>query len=547
MANNLRQITPRLFVLFFTYLSSASYLFSLSYSQCWPPDNGDGTYTNPVLFADYSDPDVILVGNDFYLTASSFNCIPGLPILRSKDLVNWKIVGHAIPDRLPAIVYDKPQHGKGVWAPSIRYHDSWYFIYYGDPDFGIYLVKAKNPEGPWTKPLLVKPALGWIDPCPLWDDDGNAYLIHAWAKSRAGFNSILTMHRMNSDGTEVLDEGVTVFDGHESHPTIEGPKIYKRADYYYVFAPAGGVKNGWQTVLRSKNIYGPYEDKIVLAQGNTEINGPHQGAWVQDTSGNAWFLHFQDQDAFGRIVHLQPMTWKDGWPLIGTDKNGDGIGYPVSRYNKPYYSRSFPVTAPQASDEFNGENIGPQWQWHANPDTNWGGLTTSDGNLVLKAIALPQDFRNFWDVPNLLLQKFCGPEFCATAQLSLNLAGDGERAGLIIMGADYSYLAVKAMRGNLSVMQTRCYGADKGAIEQEESSVPLANKNIYLRVTVTGNEVCNFSYSIDGDKFQSFGAPFKAKSGKWIGAKVGLFCVRDDYSEKSGYVKCDYFRVEKIH
>ncbi len=241
----------------------------------------NGTYTNPIIDADYSDPDVIRVGDDFYLTASSFNCIPGLPILHSKDLVNWKIIAHALQEQRPLDEFDRPQHGNGVWAPAIRYHNNEFYIFYGDPDFGIYMVKARNAAGPWSKPLLIRKARGWIDPAPFWDDDGNAYLVHAWANSRSGIKSILTINRMSPDGTKLLDEGKMVFDGRVHHPTIEGPKLYKRNGYYYIFAPAGGVATGWQTVLRSKNIYGPYEDRIVMDRGTTLINGPHQGGWVE--------------------------------------------------------------------------------------------------------------------------------------------------------------------------------------------------------------------------------------------------------------------------
>jgi beta-xylosidase len=255
-----------------------------------------------ILFADYSDPDVIRVGDDYYLVSSSFQAVPGLPILHSRDLVNWTIVGHAV-DRLPSPDFDRPQHGNGMWAPSLRHHDGWFWIYVGDPDRGIYMTRARDARGPWEPLTLVKEAKGWIDPCPLWDDDGSMYLVHAWAKSRAGFNGVLHVNRLSPDGRRVVDDGVMVFDGRERHPTIEGPKFYKRNGWYYIFAPAGGVKRGWQTVLRSKHVYGPYEDKIVLE------GGLHQGALVDE-----WFVHFQDRGAYGRIVHRQPVRWINDWP-----------------------------------------------------------------------------------------------------------------------------------------------------------------------------------------------------------------------------------------
>ena len=311
-------------------------------SKVWVADNGDGTYKNPIINADYSDPDAIRVGDDYYMVSSSFTHIPGLPILHSKDLVNWKIIGHALKKQPPFDVYDKVQHGAGVWAPSIRYHNNEFYIYYPDPDFGIYLVKAKNIIGPWSEPLLIEAGKGLIDPCPFWDDNGKTYLVHAYAGSRAGIKSIIVVKEMNKEGTKIIGDGVMVYDGHEKDPTIEGPKFYKRNGYYYIFAPAGGVSTGWQTILRSKNIYGPYERKVVMDQGTTSINGPHQGAWVTTQTGEDWFLHFQDKEAYGRVVHLQPMKWINDWPVIGVDKDGDGKGEPVLNYKKPNVGKQYP-------------------------------------------------------------------------------------------------------------------------------------------------------------------------------------------------------------
>jgi beta-xylosidase len=259
-------------------------------SKVWVADNGNGTYHNPILNADYSDPDAIRVGDDFYLISSSFSDIPGLPILHSKDLVNWSIIGHALLRQPPFEHFAVPQHGNGVWAPALRYHKGEFYLYYPDPDFGIYLTKAKNAAGPWSEPVLVEAGKGLIDPCPLWDDDGSVYLVHGWAGSRAGIKSIITIKKLNTEGTKVLDAGVIVYDGHETDPTIEGPKIYKRNGYYYIFAPAGGVTEGWQLALRAKNIYGPYERKVVMDKGQSITNGPHQGAWVNTTTGEDWFL-----------------------------------------------------------------------------------------------------------------------------------------------------------------------------------------------------------------------------------------------------------------
>ena len=245
-------------------------------SKVWVSDQGDGTYKNPVLYADYSDPDACRVGDDYYLTSSSFGCLPGLQILHSKDLVNWSIIGAALPYAVPPINDNSPQHGNRVWAPSIRYHNGEFYIFWGDPDQGVYMVKSSRAEGPWSEPVLVKSGKGIIDTTPLWDDDGRVYMVHAYAGSRAGLKSVIAICELNAEATQAITQSRIIFDGHEAHETCEGPKFYKRNGYYYIFHPAGGVATGWQVVLRSKNIYGPYEWKTVLTQGETKINGPHQ-------------------------------------------------------------------------------------------------------------------------------------------------------------------------------------------------------------------------------------------------------------------------------
>lgn len=513
-------------------------------SKVWVADNGDGTYKNPIIHADYSDPDVIRVGDDFYLVASSFNAAPGLPILHSKDLVNWTIIGHVFKRQPPYDVSDKPQHGNGVWAPAIRYHAGEFYIYYPDPDFGIYLTKAKTATGPWSEPLLIKPAKGWIDPCPLWEADGKAYLVSAMAASRSGVKSILVVSRMSADGTKLLDDGVMVFDGHDHHPTVEGPKLYKRNGYYYILAPAGGVEEGWQLALRSKSIYGPYEEKIVLARGKSAINGPHQGAWVDTPAGEDWFIHFQDKGAYGRIVHLQPLKWIDDWPVMGLDPDGDGTGEPVSTHRKPNLGRNWPIATPQDSDEFNANELGLQWQWQANPGTHWAFPAGGLGFLRLFNVPLPDGYRNFWDVPNLLLQKFPAPEFTATTKVTFTPRTDDEEMGLIVMGLDYAYLSVKKKPEGLLISQTVVKDAESGAKGKEGAALALKGNTFYLRVKVSKNAVCTFSYSSDGKKYASVGEAFNARKGKWIGARVGLFAVRTGITREMGYADFDWFRVE---
>jgi beta-xylosidase len=516
-------------------------------SKVWVSDQGNGTYKNPVLNADYSDPDAIRVGDDFYLVSSSFEDIPGLPILHSKDLVNWSIIGHALTRQPPFDHFDKPRHGDGVWAPAIRYHNNEFYIYYPDPDYGIYLLKAKNAAGPWSDPVLVAPGSGLIDPCPLWDNDGTVYLVHGWAGSRAGIKSIITINKLNSAGTKVIDEGVMVFDGHETDPTVEGPKLYKRNGYYYIFAPAGGVPTGWQLVLRSKNIYGPYERKVVMDQGKSATNGPHQGAWVDTQTGEDWFLHFQDKGPYGRVVHLQPMKWVNNWPVIGTDKNNTGKGEPVSTYKKPNVGKTYPMETPAESDEFNSINLGMQWQWMANPKATWY-ATTNLGYLRLFSYMPADTVRNLWEAPNLLLQKLPAEEFMVTTKLTFkpNTKLENEKAGLVMMGFSYAGLELKSKKDGIYLVYINCKDAVNGKAEKEETIIKVSEPTIFFRVKVTGGAKCQFSYSTDGQSFKEAGKEFQAEVGRWIGAKMGIFCSRTTRINDSGYADFDWFRVEPI-
>ncbi len=515
-------------------------------SQVWQSDRGDGTYTNPILYADYSDPDVIRVGEDFYMTASSFNCVPGLPILHSKDLVNWEIINYALEKQIPEAVFDIPQHSKGVWAPAIRFHKGEFYIYWGDPDFGVYMIKTKDIYGKWSTPVMVMAGKGIIDPCPLWDGE-NIYLIHAWAGSRAGINSVLTINKLNFEGTKVLDEGHNVFDAHDNHHTMEGPKLYKKDGYYYIFAPAGGVENGWQVVMRSKNIYGPYEDKIVLEQGTTKINGPHQGAWITSTDNHSWFLHFQDQGVYGRVLHLQPMKWKEAWPIIGKDLDGNGVGEPVLSGNKPVNSKAFSILHPVESDEFENGKPGLQWQWYANSSIKWSAQIPGTAYLRLFTLSQKEE-PNLWNVPNLLLQKLPAPNFTATTKVKLTTEWEtpGKKAGLLLMGKSYAYVAIAFHDSKYWVQQINCVNAVDRTLEQLIEEKSLSSNEVHLQMKITApNAACQFSYSENGSDFIEIGKPTKAEKDLWISAKIGIFAISQANVRMGGYADFDWFRITK--
>ena len=523
-------------------------------SQVWSPDNGDGTYTNPVINADYSDPDVCVVGDDYYLTASSFQCVPGLPILHSRDLVNWEIINYALPKELyegdSQLIehFNIPQHGNGVWAPSIRYHDGTFYIYWGDPDFGVYMVKTDNPSGRWSKPLCVIEGKGLIDTCPLWDDDGRCYLVNGWANSRSRFASVLTVREMNAEGTRPISNPVIVFDGNGTeNRTCEGPKFYKRDGWYWILCPAGGVPTGFQLAMRAKSPYGPYEHKIVLEQGKTTVNGPHQGGWVHTKYGEDWFLHFQDKECYGRVVHLQPVDWSSGWPIMGKK------GQPVITYKKPKSTENT-IVNPVESDEFDTPFIGKQWQWQANYQETFG-MPTAFGTFRIYNFKHDTASPNLWDVPNMLLQKTPADQFTATAKLRFTSKADNQMGGVIMMGLDYSALMVKRVGEEFLLLRSTCKAADKGkseTVEQITSLKPTAKDridykpgihiDIYMRMVVKDG-TCQFQYSTNGKKFQTAGEPFKMREGKWIGAKMGFVSVEPDGNTDRGWVEADWFRV----
>jgi beta-xylosidase len=490
----------------------------------WISDAGDGTYRNPIIYADYSDPDVIRVGNDFYLTASSFNCTPGLPILHSTDLVNWRLIGHALKN-LPHSRYAEVQPGCGVWAPAIRFHDGKFWIFFPMPDEGMYVTTATDPAGKWTEPHLVQAGGGLIDPCPLWDDDGKAYLVHAYAHSRCGIKHQLRVYPMAPDGSRLLGEGQTVFHDPEKQPTIEGPKFFKRNGWYYILAPAGGVATGWQVALRSRNIYGPYESKIVLEQGDTSINGPHQGALVDGPKGDWWFVHFQDVGVYGRIVHLQPVTWQDDWPIMGAH------GEPVLRHSKPVALAAPGGFTIQTSDEFDATKLGPQWQWQANHQEHWCEPGKRPGHLRLHPQFVSAE--DLDRVPNLLLQKFPARTFTVETKLEFAPQQTGEQAGLVIAGESVAALAIeKTSAGNRLVLRMN------GVTEVLNVNVP---ETVRLRVAVSDGGSCMFSFAV-GDIFTPAQRRFQARAGVWMGAKVGLYSATRQDSSSAGYVDVDYFR-----
>ena len=463
-------------------------------------DQGDGTYRNPILNADYSDPDVIRVGNTYYMVCSDFHYI-GMQVLKSDDMVNWSILSQVYHRFDFPGWNENKRYAGGSWAPSIRYHNGKFWIYFCTYHEGLFMSNASNPAGPWSPLVCLKATEKWEDPCPFWDDNGQAYL--GRSQWRAG---PIILHRMSADGTALLDTGTTIYTG----PVAEGTKFYKKDGFYYLSIPEGGVGTGWQTVLRARNIYGPYEKKVVLEQGKSTINGPHQGALVDTPEGTWWFYHFQSTEPLGRVVHLEPVRWVDGWPLIGVDQDSNGIGEPVRAWSKPIQGK--PTVFPQTSDDFSKSQLGLQWQFNHNPADVFWSLTERKGWLTLHALKASQ----LREARNMLTQKVMGYTGEVTVELDVKKLADGQRAGLFCLGNLFNGIGVLREKN-----QDILYLENNGNILKLSS---IVSKKIVFKITL--DEVKNLHqcfFSSDGKTFAAVGEPYALKTGSWKGIRVGLF------------------------
>ena len=426
-------------------------------------------------------------------------------------MVNWQYISQ-IYSRFDEPGWDGNQHyAGGSWAPAIRYHDGLYYVYFCTPEEGLYMSTAKDPHGPWSPLHLVRRVEKWEDPCPFWDEDGQAYL----GRSRHGAGPII-VHKMSADGKTLLDEGTTVYEG----PVAEGTKFLKRHGWYYLIIPEGGVGQGWQTVLRSRNIYGPYQRRVVLEQGSTKVNGPHQGALVDAPDGSWWFYHFQETPVLGRVVHLQPARWQDDWPLMGVDYDGNGVGEPVAAWTKPIPSPSAPLL--QSDDDFSGP-LGLQWQWNHNPVASHWNL--NKGCLTLKA--MPAD--SLKSCRNMLTQKVVGWQSESTT-LVTSSSGDNF-AGLFCSGK--LFRAVGLCKDGICVEA----GGQRQLVRKGRFT------KVWLRVTNDSQQNRHqFFYSFDGKHFISAGDAFPMRAGYWKGIRTGLFCYGT-----SGEARFDYFQQKVAH
>lgn len=489
-------------------------------------------YNNPVILQDFSDPDVIRRNDNFYMVASSFNHVPGVPVLKSKNLVDWKIIGYVF-EELPFERFKDVFHGEGAWAPSIRYYNGLYYVVIPFPDEGIYVSSCTNIEkGDWSKPWCLISGKGLIDPCPIWKD-GKCYLVIGFAKSRIGFNSCLGLYEVSNDlKTKISDTYTIIYDGHNMNPTIEGPKFNERNGWIYIMAPAGSVKTGWQVCLRSKNIYGPYEPKIVLMQNDSPVNGPHQGALIELKNDNWAFIHFQDKKCYGRITHLQPVKWVNDWPLCGEVKDELLSGTPVLKHEYLIDKKSnYKIPT---SDDFTSDSLSLIWQTPANKVNGWYRL---DDGLVLNCYYHNKQAYNSLNLtPNLFLTKLAYDSFNVQSLCEINLVNDGDEIGLCYMGSKYAYICVKRINKE-NHLQVKV-GEFNNDIDYVIFDSIYKNNEIKFMMKYLGPDTYRLGFNDVLIKEE-----FTALPGRWIGGKIGIYAKG---LSKGGYARFKYFKVKEM-
>ena len=540
-------------------------------------DQGDGTFVNPILNADFPDSDVEQVGDTYYMITSKQHMSPGMVILESKDMVNWSITGHVWDSLSWGDEYNWDRmngYSFGVWAGDLAYHDSTWYCYQIDYNHGLMVSTAKNIKGPWSAPIMMLPNEKVLDdPGVFWDEElHEAYVIcNTATKQKSAENKVSgnenRIYKMSWDGTKILDEGTLVYTGDGA----EAAKIYKIDGKWYIFiaewtindrSTKPGVKNPLndrkQIVLRSQtnSIYGPYDKRVVLEKGTAfGDRSCSQGALMLAPDSSWWYCHQLIQNADipfqGRPQCLEPVTWVDGWPIIGVDEDGDGIGEPVLQYKKPI--DGFAVNAPQSDDDFSSSKLQPQWEWNHNPrNTHWS-LTERPGWLRLKAsmpLPLAEGFgprqnewtntdgtsSDFWRACNTLSQRIMGiTTGTAVAKFDISGMKPGQLAGFVRYGGVYHLLGVQIGDDGKRTL----FFMDK--MSQKTLGPELNGDELFVRTSNTSNKAF-YEYSLDGKVFERFGPEFTIEFGKWTGDRLGFFCWNE--KEEAGYLDVDWFTYE---
>lgn len=489
-------------------------------------------YKNPIIFEDYSDPDVIYHKGNFYLIASSFNHTPGVPVLKSKNLVDWKLINYVF-DKIPFSRFNDVCHGDGAWAPALRYHNGLFYAVIPFPDEGIYVASCSDiDKGNWSEPWCLISGKGLIDPCPIWLGN-KAYLVIGFAKSRIGFNSVLGLYEVSPDLKQNISKDFTIlYDGHQMNPTIEGPKFNTRNGWIYIMAPAGSVKTGWQVCLRSRNIYGPYEPKIVLMQNHTPINGPHQGALIEMENDKWAFVHFQDAKCYGRICHLQPVKWVDDWPLCGEVNDDLLAGSPVLEHAYLVDKKSNYKLDTQ--DNFDKPKLNLMWQTPANKQEGWYELNQG---LKLNCIFHNLESEKALNlVPNAFLTKLAYPSFTIKTKVELHLVNENDEIGFTYMGINYTYICIRKVNGKNHLLIKK--GKFKETNDEILYDIAYEENTIEFMMKFKYPGIYQFGYNNTLLK-----PKYEASVGRWIGGKVGIYAKG---MKSGGYGVFEYFKVKPI-
>ena len=486
-------------------------------------DNLDGTFTNPLIWSDYPDPDIIRVGEDFYMASSSFTDAPGIPICHSRDLVNWNVIGH-VYDRLPesnpsySMQEGRVAYRGGSWAPSIRHYQGKFYVCFCTPGEGFFMAIANQPQGPYE---LIPFGVEFYDPGLFFDDDGRIFVAH-------GANTIL-ITELTPDGRAIKVPARTVYQTAFGTP-LEGSHLHKRDGWYYLCCTCRAY-NGIEVCLRSRDLYGPYETRLISADdANYEGAGVHQGGFVDLENGESWFFMFQDRDFLGRVPVLYQVHWRDGWPLIGDPENHWRL--PITQ-QKPDLS-SCKAQVPSGSDDFDEERLGLQWHWNHNPDDFRWSLTARPGHLRL--ISSPAS--DLLHARNTLTQKIIGPSSSATTLLDWSALQEGNIAGICIQNIPCALLGLEIRNGKPYLV------LDRNGEECELQPLDSTSQTLQLRVEATSSGEAVFSWSVDGSSFHSIGKPFVMEFTvkTFLGNKFGLFCFNKKGAE-GGHADFDWIRI----
>jgi beta-xylosidase len=519
--------------------------------RTWMADNGNGTFTNPLFFDEFSDPDVIRVGDDFYLTGTTMHAMPGLPVLHSRDLVNWQLLSYAC-DRLdlgPAYHLEGGEiYGQGIWAPCFRYHDGTFHIFTNVNGRKTQHFTATNPAGPWTQSEL---GSSLHDLSVLFDDDGKVYVV--W-----GYNS-LQFAELKPDLSDIKRETQRTLIPSGSGMG-EGCHFYKIDGRYYIIS-ANYDPVGYLVCARADRPEGPYAVTTISA-GETfgagtgwrlrgmgrsagfELVPPqptqmgamplHQGGIVQTAAGEWWGFSMMDHNSIGRLTCLSPVTWQDGWPFFGLP--GNLLRTPRT-WVKPKTAETIERSAPyRRDDDFAGPRLNPVWQWnHAPDDTKWS-LSARAGFLRLQT----QPAKDFWTARSTLTQRAVGPESIPTTELDISGLQSGDVAGLALLNYPYAWIGVTHTAAGAAITQF-----DQLSGASATAALPAGTARLWLRATCDFiKEEATFSYSTDGEKFvpcgRAFTMVFQLKT--FQGVRYALFAYNTD-GHAGGFADFDRFTV----